>query len=295
MQALSGITSRLDKVQSFLDDKKADTPLAVNEDDAAARRKEEEAAIAAQRRRAAAASADAVKDELLGAVQDDDDDDALEPAALKADIEGYEWDVFDALARSGAESLLPLSLSIEVHLWTEVKEVRWRGRWRRPEETAGWMETLRTVGYALVDRHDNPLCSYCSEITLARIAPPRNAAGAPARIKYPPPCPPSCAMISKRKSESPNRHWRLCGFPTLLLSAHPHASSTDAPLEALCSPSLGFPGFDCRVGRGRRGPPRQPPKHRNQQGPQLGRLDSTLFVVLVRRLRLQNRFYECKG
>ena len=36
---------------------------------------------------------------------------------------------------------------------------------------------------------------------------------------YPPPCPPSCAMISKRKSESPNRHWRLCGFPTLLLSA----------------------------------------------------------------------------
>lgn len=104
------------------------------------------------------------------------------PAALKADIEGFEWDVFDALARSGAESLLPVSLSIEVHLWTEVREVRWQGRWRRPEETAAWMETLRTIGYALVDRHDNPLCSYCSEITLARIAPPRNAAGAPARI-----------------------------------------------------------------------------------------------------------------
>ena len=86
MQALSGITSRLDKVQSFLDDKIADTPLAVNEDDAAAKRNEEEAAVAARRRLAATKSADAVKDELLGAVQDDDDDDDdLETDALKAE------------------------------------------------------------------------------------------------------------------------------------------------------------------------------------------------------------------
>ena len=86
MQALTGITSRLDRVQSYLDDKIADTPLAVDEDAAAKQRKEEEAAIAAKRRRAAAASADAVKDELLGAVQDDDDDeDDLETDALKAE------------------------------------------------------------------------------------------------------------------------------------------------------------------------------------------------------------------
>ena len=84
MQALTGITSRLDRVQSFLDDKIADTPLADLNDDE--QRKEEEAAIAAKRRRAAAASADAVKDELLGAVQDDDDDDDdLETDALKAE------------------------------------------------------------------------------------------------------------------------------------------------------------------------------------------------------------------
>ena len=65
MQALTGITSRLDRVQSFLDDKIADTPLAVNEDDAAAKRKEEEAAEAAKRRRAATKIADAVKDEAV--------------------------------------------------------------------------------------------------------------------------------------------------------------------------------------------------------------------------------------
>ena len=115
------------------------------------------------------------------------------------------------------QSLLPFSLSVEVHLWTEVKEVRWQGRWRRPEETAAWMETLRTIGYALVDRHDNPLCSYCSEITLARIAPPRNAAGAPARIPAALPAVLRDDLQTKiRISEPP---WRLCGFPTLLLSA----------------------------------------------------------------------------
>ena len=84
MQALTGITSRLDRVQSFLDDKIADTPLADRDDDA--QRKEEEAAVAARRRLQAAKSADAVKDELLGAVQDDDDDeDDLETDALKAE------------------------------------------------------------------------------------------------------------------------------------------------------------------------------------------------------------------
>ena len=83
MQALTGITSRLDKVQSFLDDKIADTPLADRNDDDAQRKEEE--AVAARRRLAAAASADAVKDELLGAVQDDDDDDDLETDALKAE------------------------------------------------------------------------------------------------------------------------------------------------------------------------------------------------------------------
>ena len=85
MQALTGITSRLDRVQSFLDDKIADTPLADLNDDEAAQRKEAEAAVAARRRLAATKSADAVKDELLGAVQDDDDDDDLETDALKAE------------------------------------------------------------------------------------------------------------------------------------------------------------------------------------------------------------------
>ena len=94
------------------------------------------------------------------------------------DIEGYEWGVLEGLARSGA-SMLPFSISVELHAWTEVKEVPWQGRWRGHEETAEWMATLLTHGgYALVDRHDNPRCAYCSEVVLARLlAPARHGQG----------------------------------------------------------------------------------------------------------------------
>lgn len=94
------------------------------------------------------------------------------PTMLKMDVEGFEWDVLEALVRSGAP-LLPFSISVELHVWTEVKEVAWQGRWRGVHETGAWMRTLLARGgYALVDRHDNPLCSYCSEVVLARLLAP---------------------------------------------------------------------------------------------------------------------------
>ena len=78
--AASGIT-RLDKVQSFLDDKIADTPSRIGTMTSSATSR----GGGHGRERAKAADADAVKDELLGAVQDDDDDDDLETDALKAE------------------------------------------------------------------------------------------------------------------------------------------------------------------------------------------------------------------
>ena len=90
------------------------------------------------------------------------------PVQLKMDIEGYEWGVLEGLARSGA-SMLPFSISVELHAWTEVKDVPWQGRWRQHKETAEWMRTLLTHGgYALVDRHDNPYCSMVKVAVLAR-------------------------------------------------------------------------------------------------------------------------------
>jgi len=44
-------------------------------------------------------------------------------------------------------------------------QVPWQGRWRSVRETGAWMRgMLYRGGYALVDRHDNPRCSYCSEV-----------------------------------------------------------------------------------------------------------------------------------
>ena len=75
--------------------------------------------------------------------------------------------------------MLPFSISVELHAWTEVKDVPWQGRWRQHKETAEWMRTLLTHGgYALVDRHDNPYCAYCSEVVLARLLLGRAAAAA---------------------------------------------------------------------------------------------------------------------
>ena len=92
---------------------------------------------------------------------------------LKMDIEGFEWAVLESIVRSGSP-LLPFSVSVELHVWTEVKEVPWQGRWRSVRETGAWMRgMLSRGGYALVDRHDNPLCSYCSEVVFARLLAPQ--------------------------------------------------------------------------------------------------------------------------
>jgi len=96
------------------------------------------------------------------------------PPMLKMDIEGFEWDVLESIVLSGSP-LLPFSVSVELHVWTEVKEVAWQGRWRSVRETSAWMrEMLSRGGYALVDRHDNPLCSYCSEVVFARLLAPQS-------------------------------------------------------------------------------------------------------------------------
>ena len=83
----------------------------------------------------------------------------------------YRLHLHVAMARSAGSRG---SISVELHVWTEVKEVPWQGRWRAPRETGAWMRGLLAHGgYALVDRHDNPMCSYCSEVVLARLLEPR--------------------------------------------------------------------------------------------------------------------------
>jgi hypothetical protein len=93
------------------------------------------------------------------------------PTALKMDIEGFEWTVIREMIHSSPKHLLPLSISLELHLTSIEKPITWLGRFRQEPEVALFMEHLMKFGYVLVDRHDNPFCLFCSEIVVARIAP----------------------------------------------------------------------------------------------------------------------------
>ena len=85
------------------------------------------------------------------------------------DIEGFEWTVIREMLDLSPQTLLPLSISLELHLSTIEKPIPWLGRYRTSFEVALFMEFLMRYGYFLVDRHDNPYCVHCSEIVVARI------------------------------------------------------------------------------------------------------------------------------
>jgi hypothetical protein len=93
------------------------------------------------------------------------------PTALKMDIEGFEWVVIRQMLISTPHNLLPMSISFELHTFTDIPEIRWQRRYRQGSEIALFMEFLMKYGYFLVDRHDNPSCHHCTEIVVARIAP----------------------------------------------------------------------------------------------------------------------------
>jgi hypothetical protein len=93
------------------------------------------------------------------------------PAALKMDIEGYEWTTIPAIIKSNI--FVPESFSFELHYKTNTmyKDLVWATRLRTDPEIGLFMELLYSFGYVLVDRHDNELCGHCSEIVVAKLVP----------------------------------------------------------------------------------------------------------------------------
>lgn len=91
------------------------------------------------------------------------------PTAMKMDIEGFEWTSIPAIIKSNVH--VPESFSFELHYDTSINEVTWKGRQRTDPEIGLFMELLYTLGYVLVDRHDNELCGSCSEIVTAKLLP----------------------------------------------------------------------------------------------------------------------------
>ena len=80
------------------------------------------------------------------------------------DIEGYEFQVLHSIIDSGVR--IPLQIALEVHLISMEDN---NARARSSAEVFAFMNYLRDFGgYSLIDRHDNPYCSHCTEILLAR-------------------------------------------------------------------------------------------------------------------------------
>ena len=87
------------------------------------------------------------------------------------DVEGFEYDVLDAMLASAEAQpeLLPQQLGLEIHYKTRFRELPWFGRYKSAGEIALFMDSLyRRGGYHLTDRHDNSFCQHCTEVLLTR-------------------------------------------------------------------------------------------------------------------------------
>ena len=85
------------------------------------------------------------------------------PLYLKMDIEGHEYTVLQSIIDS--KFLIPMQIAVEFHF----NGVPPFPRGKSSIELALFMEYLyQKGGYFLIDRHDNPLCSSCSEILLSQ-------------------------------------------------------------------------------------------------------------------------------
>jgi hypothetical protein len=85
------------------------------------------------------------------------------PLYLKMDIEGYEYSVLQSII--DGNFLIPMQIAVELHYFRS----RLLPNGKSSMELALFMEYLyRKGGYFLIDRHDNHLCSSCSEILLSQ-------------------------------------------------------------------------------------------------------------------------------
>ena len=99
------------------------------------------------------------------------------PAYLKMDVEGHEWSVLAGMMKLVAShpTLLPAQIAFELH-YQELH--RTHSQFARaggfPQHNAVQIALFfnslyRTAGFVLIDRNDNPLCDFCTELVIARI------------------------------------------------------------------------------------------------------------------------------
>jgi hypothetical protein len=101
-------------------------------------------------------------------------------ALLKADIEGAEYDVFGFWAAGGGGAL-PRQVSVELHSdWLyhgtsadrnprDFSNLFWPMHQVSAAELALFVGHMAGLGYGIVSKEDNPICTHCSELTLLHV------------------------------------------------------------------------------------------------------------------------------
>lgn len=93
---------------------------------------------------------------------------------FKADIEGYEWGMFESwptLTHTHASTtVLPMQVLVEVHYRTHMTELALsRNDFKFSTDMINLQSHFLKMGYAVVARDDNRECAHCTELTLVRI------------------------------------------------------------------------------------------------------------------------------
>ena len=108
-------------------------------------------------------------------------------AAMKMDIEGFEYGVLNPMLRSRSAAL-PSQIALEVHWQTQMTALPWHHRAKTTGEIALFARALYDAGYRTLSRVDNWRCPHCSEFNFIRLfCPPAAASQQPeAAVDDPP-------------------------------------------------------------------------------------------------------------
>lgn len=86
---------------------------------------------------------------------------------LKADIEGYEYDLFNQLLTEDGVAL-PEQISFELHYYTQMAQLDWHTRTLTTGELALFARSLYDAGYRVISRENNHACGHCAEFTIVQ-------------------------------------------------------------------------------------------------------------------------------
>jgi hypothetical protein len=77
---------------------------------------------------------------------------------FKMDVEFHEWAIFESWFKDASKwDALPMQVLVEIHA-------------REPNIVIDLNAEFVRAGYAIVYKENNPQCSFCTEITLLRVA-----------------------------------------------------------------------------------------------------------------------------